>query len=286
MPTNLQTIVETLKKAEEYFLRAGIESPKVEAEWLFAETLGIPRLELFLRHDQPLEEEQLATLRERVRRRASGEPLAYLVGSAAFRGLRLHVAPGVLIPRPETEQLVDLVREHIRELASPRLVDLGTGSGAIALALATECPEARILALDASAEALRQARANAEALGLRERVAFRRGDWLAGQDFTADAIIANPPYLTEAEWRSARPEVREHEPREALVAGEDGLADLARILSEAKDRLAPGGRIFLETGIDHAAGLQESAAALGYEEVAVRRDDLGHERFFCARRPL
>ncbi|NBD37785.1 MAG: HemK family protein methyltransferase, partial [Verrucomicrobia bacterium] len=194
MAASLQSIIETLRKAEAYLARSGVESPKVEAEWLFAETLGIRRLELFLQHDRPLDEEQLATLRERVQRRAAGEPLAYLVGSAAFRDLRLGVRPGVLIPRPETERLVDLVLDELREVPSPRVVDLGTGSGAIALAIASECPGARVLAIDASAEALRQARANAEALGLRERVAFRKGDWLNGQTFTADAIVANPPY--------------------------------------------------------------------------------------------
>jgi release factor glutamine methyltransferase len=285
MAASLQTIVETLHKAETYLARSGVESPKVEAEWLFAETLGIRRLELFLQYDRPLDEEQLASLRERVQRRAAGEPLAYIVGSAAFRDLRLWVRPGVLIPRPETERLVDLVLDKLREVPSPRVVDLGTGSGAIALAIASECPEARVLAIDASAEALRQARANAEALGLRERVAFRKGDWLAGQTFTADAIVANPPYLTEEEWQTAQPHVREHEPREALVAPEGGLADLRRILAEAVPRLAPGGTVFLETGIAHAEALRAVAADRGFIDVAVVRDQHGRERFLIARRP-
>lgn len=278
----MQTVLEILKKTEAFFAKAGLENPKIEAEWLLAQTLGCRRLELFLQWERPLAEDELERLRERVRRRAGGEPLQYVVGYSDFHDIRLAVGPGVLIPRPETEELVSLVIEELRCLESPRLIDLGTGSGAIALALAHALASARVLALDASPEALRQARANAESLGLRERVAFRRGDWLSGIDTEADGIIANPPYLTEAEWETARPEVREHEPREALVAVDEGQADLLRIIDEAYPLLARGGFLALEMGLAHGPPLREAATGKGYARVEVRQDLHGRERFLFA----
>ncbi|MGC9450780.1 MAG: peptide chain release factor N(5)-glutamine methyltransferase [Oceanipulchritudo sp.] len=273
-----------LKKAEDFLARAGLESPRVEAEWLLAGALGCKRLELYLQWERPLEEELLAGLRGRVRRRAAGEPLQYILGYWDFHDIRLAVRPGVLIPRPETEQLVEKVAGRLEGMESPRIVDLGTGSGAIALSLAKALPGARVLAVERSTAALSLARENAGALGLRERVAFRSGNWLEGLAFEADCIVSNPPYLTEGEWKSARPEVREHEPREALVAAEEGLADLRHIVGTARERLAEGGLLALETGIAHGKPLLETAAAAGYRDCAVERDDAGRERFFFARR--
>lgn len=279
----MQSVIEVLRKTEAFFAKAGLENPKIEAEWLLAATIGCKRLELFLRWEEPLQEAVLEPLRERVRRRAAGEPLQYILGYQDFHDIRLAVAPGALIPRPETEQLVEKVVGRLAGLEAPRIVDLGAGSGAIALALATALPRARVLAVERSAEALRQARANAEALGLRGRVAFRSGDWLAGLDFTADCIVSNPPYLTDEEWRCARPEVRAHEPREALVAGDDGMADLKRIIREAGPRLAPRGLLALETGVAHGAPLSALAAGCGYADIVVEKDDSGRGRFLFAR---
>ncbi len=280
----MQCVVEILKKTEAFLARSGIETPKTDAEWLLAETLGCKRLELFLQWDRPLGEDVLGPLRERVRRRAAGEPLQYILGHVEFHGVRLAVAPGVLIPRPETEQLVERVIARLGTAGAPRIVDLGTGSGAIALALAAALPGARVLGIDRSAEALRQARANAQALGLRGRVAFRAGDWLEGLSLEADCIVANPPYLTAAEWASARPEVRRHEPREALVAGADGLAELRRIVAQARDRLVPGGLLALEMGVAHGPPLRALAEAAGYRDCVVEKDDSGRDRFLFARR--
>jgi release factor glutamine methyltransferase len=279
----MQSLLEVLKKTEAFFARAGLETPKADAEWLLAGVLDCRRLELYLQWERPLEEPLLERLRQLVRRRAAGEPLQYLLGYQDFHDIRLAVAPGVLIPRPETEQLVEKVIARMAGLEAPRIVDLGTGSGAIALALAQALPAARVLAVERSAAALCQARANAEALGLRERVAFRSGDWLAGLDFTADCIVSNPPYLTGEEWRAARPEVRAHEPREALVAGDAGMADLRRIIRDAHPRLAPGGLLALETGAAHGAPLGEFAAATGYIDIVVEKDDNGRDRFLFAR---
>jgi release factor glutamine methyltransferase len=281
----MQSVLEVLRKTEAFFIKAGLESPKVEAEWMLAESLGCKRLELYLQWERPLEDETLAILRERIQRRAKGEPLQYILGHVDFHGIRLNVGPGVLVPRPETEQLVELVIERLRDNASPRIVDLGTGSGAIALALAEAIPGARVLAVERSNEALVQARANAAELGLRERVSFRSGDWLEGLSFEADCIVSNPPYLTDEEWESARPEVREREPREALVAPEQGFADLRVIIESAFTRLAPGGLLALETGIGHREPLLQCAHAMGYVDASVVPDDSGRDRFFLARRP-
>jgi len=278
----MQTVLEVLKKTEAFFSKSGLENPKIEAEWLLAESLQCKRLELFLQWERPLAEEELEQLRERVRRRASGEPLQYVLGYSDFHDIRLRVAPGVLIPRPETEELVSHVLAELRDHESPRVIDLGTGSGAIALAVAHAVPGAKVLALDSSPDALQQARANAEALGLRDRIAFRRGDWLHGLDTEADCIVSNPPYLTSDEWEAARPEVREHEPREALLAEDDGMADLKRILREAHGLLASGGLLALEMGIAHGPRLQKVASAQGYGRIEVRKDLHGRDRFLFA----
>ncbi len=275
----MQTVLEVRDKTVAYFEKAGIESSKNEAERLMAETLGIKRLELFLNYGKPLAEEELAALRERIRRRAKREPLQYILGYWDFHDIRLQLQPGVLIPRPETELLVEAVIHRVKEIENPRIVDLGTGSGAIALALAKALPQAKVLAVERSPEALAQARANAEALGLRERVAFRSGNWLDGLELEADCIVSNPPYLTEAEWSEAQPEVRDHEPKEALVAEDAGMADLKAIVSEARSQLAEGGFIALEMGIDHGPAMRAHAEECGYRDVEVLKDDSHRDRF-------
>jgi release factor glutamine methyltransferase len=280
----MQSVVEVLKKAESFLARAGVEAPKIDAEWLLADTLDCKRIDLFLRHDEPLAEDILIIYRDRIKRRAAGEPLQYITGYSDFHDIRLRVAEGVLIPRPETELLVVGVLSRLEDMEKPRVVDLGTGSGAIALALAAALPEAKVLAIDSSGDALARARSNAEALGLRERVAFRSGNWLEGLDLEADCIVSNPPYLTEAEWESARPEVRQHEPKEALVSGDEGLADLRRIIEAAPERLVSGGWLALEMGIAHGEPLSAIARAAGFTDVAVEKDDTGRDRFLYARK--
>lgn len=281
----MQSVLEILKKTEAYFARAGMENPKIEAEWFLAETLGCKRLDLFLQWEKPINEEVLGGLRESVRRRAAGEPLQYIFGYQNFHDLRISVGPGVLIPRPETERLVEQVIDALKGVSEPRVVDLGTGSGAIALALARALPGSRILAIDRSETALARARANAEALGLRERVKFRSGDWLDGLSFEADCIVANPPYLTEREWNSARPEVRTFEPKEALVAADDGMADLKRIIRKSRENLAAGGLLALEMGIAHGPALSRLAEDQGYANVRIKKDDTARDRFLFAEKP-
>ena len=279
---SMQSVLEVLQKAESYLERAGLETPKVDAQWLMAGTLGCGRLDLFLQHDRPLDESDLTRLRSFFKRRAAREPLQYILGYSDFHDIRLQVEPGVLIPRPETELLVDHVLRYMARTDRPRIVDLGTGSGAIALCLASALPEARVLAIDASSRALAIAKGNAESLGLRDRVSFRLGNWLEALDLEADCIVANPPYLTDVEWESAAPEVRIHEPREALVAAKDGTADLLHIIESAYARLAPGGLLALEMGINHGPVLARAATVRCYVNVDVKRDDTGRDRYLVA----
>lgn len=276
----MQTLLEVLQKTEAYFVQKGLAQPRLNAQLLLAGTLGLKRLELYLRFEQPLTEAQLAVLRERVKRRAAREPLQYILGETGFRELILACDPRALIPRPETEELVSLVLARLPADAPLRVIDLGTGTGAIALSLAKERPAWSVTAVDLSADALALARDNAARNGLADRVTFVRSDWLAAVPAGRfDAIVSNPPYLTDAELACAEPEVRGHEPHTALVAPADGRADLEQILRQALPRLAPGGLLALETGIAQHAELAAQAAALGYAESSSHKDSSDFDRF-------
>jgi release factor glutamine methyltransferase len=200
------------------------------------------------------------------RRRAEGEPLAYLTGGKEFYGLPLQVDARVLVPRPDTETIVEWALELLGPLRSPRVIDLGTGSGAIALAIQSARPDASVEAVDRSAEALEVAQANARRLNL--PVQFRQGDWLAGAG-RYDLIVSNPPYVREHDEHLG--ELR-HEPRSALVAGEDGLADLRAIVAAAPGHLAPGGWLLLEHGWDQAAAVEALLAGAGFSRLSNRKD--------------
>ncbi|NBB78955.1 MAG: peptide chain release factor N(5)-glutamine methyltransferase [Verrucomicrobia bacterium] len=254
------TIREIKARTETFFEQKGVPNAKLDTDILIAHSLGLKRLDLYLDMDRPLTEGQLTELRPLVKRRADREPLQYIVGSTEFYGLTLKVDARALIPRHETEELVDLIVERLTT-APKRILDLGTGSGALALALATKYPEAEVVATDQSADALALAKENAGALDLSERIRFLVGSWFEPLPPEAhfDLIVANPPYLTETEIETAEPEVAVHEPQTALVAGCDGLDDLRKILASAKDYLAPGGLLALETGIAQHKILNETA---------------------------
>ena len=206
-------------------------------------------------------------------RRAAGEPLAYLVGHKEFHGLDLHVDPRVLIPRPDTETLADWAIEIARELEPARVIDLGTGSGAIALAIRKNCPFAMVEAVDTSADALAVARANADRHGL--DVDFRQASWLDGARGVFDIIVSNPPYIAQGDEHLP---VLCHEPAAALVSGTDGLDAIRAIVAQAPARLAAGGWLLLEHGWDQARRVRELLAAAGFGYVASRRDLAGIER--------
>jgi release factor glutamine methyltransferase len=256
-------------------LRESCDSPKLEAEVLLAELLRCNRAALLVRADEALSAEAALRYASLIDRRRLGEPVAYLTGRREFWSLDLEVSPAVLIPRPDTELLVEWALLYLRGIAAPAVADLGTGSGAIALSLAHERPEAHVLATDLSEDALEQARRNARALGL-QRVEFRHGDWLAplhGERF--DLIVSNPPYIAEHDPHLP---VLRYEPRRALVAGPDGLRDLRRIAADARACLKPGGWLLLEHGAEQGGAVRELLTGLGYKDVETRRDLGGLER--------
>jgi release factor glutamine methyltransferase len=278
-------VMEMVGWTANYLKEKGFHNPRLNAELLLAGTLGIKRLDLYLQHDRPLRPAELAEFKARLLRRAKREPLQYIDGTAAFRQLLLHVDPRVLIPRPETEQLVQAVLDWCGEREGLSLLDLGTGSGAIALALAAEGRFARVLASDLSAGALEVARLNAASCGL-EQVEFRQGSLFepaAGERF--HVVVSNPPYVGEEERGSLDPEVREWEPATALFAGQGGLEVIAPLVAGAAAHLHPGGLLALEIGTAQGpatAGL--IAASGGFHPARVLRDLGGHERMVLAER--
>jgi release factor glutamine methyltransferase len=289
------TTLDLINWTKGFFERKGVPAPRLEAELLLAEALGCDRVRLYLDFEKPVPDGPLAKFRDWVKRRGEDrEPLAYLVGHAQFLELKLRVTPAVLIPRPETEELAVWARGILGKMGTDtildgqngvcphlpetlRALDLGTGSGCLALALAAHEPRVRVTAVDISAEALGVARGNAAALELAERVTFLEGDLFAplppGERGTYQLVVANPPYVDPAAAETLMPEVRAHEPRVALYAGEQGLAILRRIAAEAGEWLAPGGRLGLEIGPPVAAAVRGLLAASGsFEQIEIRQD--------------
>lgn len=252
---------------------AGVPDPRTDAEILVAEVHGVPRSALFV-PDGELSQAALARLEELVERRRGREPLQYVLGEWGFRRLTLKVDPRGLIPRPETEVVVERCLAHLADVAEPRVLDVGVGSGAIALALADEHPDARITAVDASAEALELVRENAERTGLANRVELVHGDLLAGLGGSFHLVVSNPPYVTQAEFGSLQPEVRDWEPRCALVG--EGVTEA--IAAGAPDVLRAGGRLVLESADGKAGTVAALLAGLGYGALRITRDLTGTER--------
>jgi release factor glutamine methyltransferase len=274
-------VAEVLRRSTQYLEDRGSPTARLDAELLLAHGLGVSRIELYTGHDRPLTDAELGVCRELVRRRGDREPVAYIVGVRGFRNLDLLVDSCVLVPRPETELVVDRCLELLRGVGDPAVLDVGTGSGAIALAIASELPGARVTATDISPAALDVAWANAVALGL--SIEMRQGDLLDGLgDRRFDLIASNPPYVAEDEIEALEPEVAVHEPRLATVAG-DGLDAYRRLLPDARDHLTDGGRLVLECGAGQAGWLADELDRLGYASVDVARDLAGIERVVSAR---
>jgi release factor glutamine methyltransferase len=274
------TPLEAVRAVARELGEAGVPSPRVDAEHLVAYVLGISRSDLYIAKRE-LSEEEIRRLRSVQERRRMREPLAYILGEWGFRRLTLKVDGRVLVPRPETEVLVDRCLERLRDLPRPRVLDVGVGSGAVALAIADEHPGAQVVAVDRSADALAVARENLERLGVDGAVELRRGDLLAGLSGPFDLVVSNPPYVSPDEYSTLQPEIRLYEPREALVGVGVGMA----IARGALDVLTSGGWAVLECGDGQADDLAAEFERLGYREVAKTRDLAGRERIVEGRCP-
>lgn len=254
------TIREALKRARGLLHAAGSDEAEIEAEVLLRHILDVDRGRLFQSLDLAIDGEALAAYEQVLARRSAGEPTAYITGKREFAGREFKVTPAVLIPRPETELLVDIAAGTAREAAfSPRLVDVGTGSGAIAVSLARVLPGAEIYATDISPEAIAVARENAGVHGVGRRVSMRRGDMLEPIDTRVHVIVANLPYVSEDDWARLPREIRDHEPRLALASGRDGLDAIERLINQAPAYLLPGGSLVLEFGFGQEAAVDALA---------------------------
>jgi release factor glutamine methyltransferase len=279
------TIQRLIRSTADVFSKRGMASPRLDAELLLGHTLALDRTGLYMHAHRPVDAEEREAFRALVKRRLSGEPIAYIVGTKGFWTLDLAVDARVLIPRPETEGLVELALRFTRRYAHAawRIVDVGTGSGALALALASELPEASVLAIDVSTDALEVARENAERLGLRDRVNAVAGDLLAplqARPASVDLIVSNPPYVALGSG-ALEPDVAAHEPALALYAGADGLDAIRRLIPEAARALAPGGLLLVEIGHDQGDPVR-ALARPHFARVRIEKDYNGHDRVLVA----
>jgi release factor glutamine methyltransferase len=277
MPATLP-LLEVLRGAESYLAERGVENPRLNAEHLLAHALGLKRMELYLQFDRQLTEAERAPLRDTVKRRGAREPLQHILGTAEFHGRTFTCDKRALIPRPETEQLVETALGIVKGKASPQILDVGTGSGVIALTLAIQLTEADVQAADLSTDALALAAANAERHGLTGRVRFHQADLLPSGDTKFDLIVANLPYIPAAEIAALSPEVR-HDPLAALDGGPDGLDLVRRLIDAAPERLTPGGALLLEIGAGQADAVNTLLADRKFRDISVRSDYQNVPRF-------
>ena len=296
MANGQQTVLEILNKTTAFFQKKGVPDPRLDAQYILAHGLGMKnRMDLYLNFEKPLTAAELDVLRPLVARRANREPLQHIVGDTSFRGFRIKCDPRALIPRPETEELVDLAKSRLEGIENPFIVEVGTGTGAIAISCAKEIAGARVLATDISAEALSLAKENAEINQLASAantLQFAQGDLLdavtaevsirAGiaADSKINCLIANLPYIPDGEKEKLQPEVGNFDPALALFGGADGLDLVRKLLTQTENRLAPSAPILLEIGSEQAALLEAEAANYPWLKfIASHRDYCGNIRF-------
>jgi release factor glutamine methyltransferase len=281
------TILELINETTGYFKKKSIESARLDAELLLAHCLNIERIQLYIAFERAVTEAELSLFRDMVRRRAAGEPVAYLTGYREFWSLKIRVRHGVLIPRPETELLVEeaikLLKPWDREAV---ILDLGTGSGAIAIALAGEIKNSVMYAADISPAALEVARRNIEAQGLTGRIRLVCGNGLAfvKQGELFDLIVSNPPYICSRDMETLAPEIKNHEPREALDGGEDGLRLYRQWIPQMPALLRSGGWAVFEIGSEQALSVSQLFRDAGFSDVTTVKDYAGHNRAVIAQR--
>jgi release factor glutamine methyltransferase len=275
------TVLEVLQATTAYLKKHNVENSRLNAEHLMAHALGRKRIELYLAFERVLTEAELGPLRELVKRRSDGEPLQHLLGTVEFCGLTFLCDKRAMVPRPETEQLVELVEARIENRES-RIVDVGTGSGVIAINLAAKFPEATILAVDVSDDALALAQENAAMLNLKDRVQFLKSRLLENVEGTFDLIVANLPYVSTQDRHTLSREVL-HDPEVALFAGKQGDELVRELIDQAPTRLHPGGLLALEIGLGQSETLLSALAEKNYRDICSKKDYNGVTRFIFAR---
>ncbi len=282
------TVLETIQRGTDFLAKKGVDSPRLQVELLLAHLLKMQRMRLYLDFERQVTEAEVTALRELLRRRGQREPLQHILGTACFCGLEIAVDSCVLIPRPETEMLAEMGWKFLQKTAdaASRVLDFGTGSGCIAIALARNCPAAAVTAVDISQEALAAARENAERNNVASQIQFAPGDGFAalpaGSRF--HLIVSNPPYIPSADIAGLEPEVRDHDPRAALDGGADGLDFYRRLARDAVPFLEPGGRMMLEFGDGQAEAIQKIFEAQNWIVEAIESDYNRRLRFLTAGR--
>jgi release factor glutamine methyltransferase len=278
--TKTKTLLEVLQSTTAYFTKHKIENPRLNAEHLLAHALGRTRMDLYLEFERPLNDAELVPLRDLVKRRGQGEPLQHVLGTVEFSGQTFLSDKRAMVPRPETEELVELLQSRIENRKS-RIIDVGTGSGVIALSLAKEFPEAEVYAVDISEDALALARENAARLGL-ERVHFQKNDLLESLTERFDLIVANLPYISMQDRHLLAREVL-RDPEVALFGGPSGDELVRKLIEKAPPHLEPGGLLALEIGLDQGEGLCQFLRQKNYHDIELKRDYSGVTRFLLAR---
>jgi release factor glutamine methyltransferase len=281
------TVKSVLDWTIDYLKQHGSESPRLDAEILLAHARGCERIQLYTEYDAPLTPEDREKMRHLVKRRATQEPVAYLVGFREFFGMDFDVEPGVLIPRPDTESLVVTALELVNEIPSPSVLDVCTGTGCVPIAIAANCPAAVLTAIELDDQVCGIARRNIKKHSLADRISLLQGDLFdpLADDAQFDVITANPPYVTDQEMDTLQPDVRLHEPHLALRGGSDGLDVVRRLIADAVSRLLPGGALLLEIGEQQGEAVTELFKAAGsYEPAQIVKDLGGHSRVVWARR--
>ncbi|MDR2735413.1 MAG: peptide chain release factor N(5)-glutamine methyltransferase [Puniceicoccales bacterium] len=276
----MQRLLDLLKKSDAFLTRKGVESHRLDAELIFANILGCKKLDLYLRFDSTIDEATAELIKKAIIRRGNREPLQYITGETRFLDIKIKTDRRALIPRPETEELVELVIQEVETKPVSKILDLGTGTGAIGLALAKKFTNAEVIAVDKSLEAIALAIENSKINRL-ANITFIQSDWFSDVEGSFDIIVSNPPYLSQEELVLTQPEVKDHEPTWALVSGNDGIEDAAKILAQAEKFLKKPGLIALEIGINHGESLIKKANWLPFKEI--RNDLCRRQRFFLGK---
>ncbi len=279
-------IKELLNRSDQFLADKGIESSRLDAEVLMADLLDMERIKLYVKYDYPLKSNEINEYRDRIRKRAKRLPVAYITGKKEFMSLDFKLKEGVLIPRPDTENLVEAVIEYCQEneLESPQIIDVGTGSGAIAVSLAHYLKNAKVVGVDISPEALKVARLNMEEHDLNERLSILKSDLLSEfikrEISGVDIVVSNPPYISKEEMEDLPPEVKK-EPKTALEAGEDGLDYYRKLIPQAEKVLKNGGKLFLEIGYQQAEAVKNLFGE-NWSEIKVKKDYSENDRIVSA----